>query len=122
MENDDCFADRGRASAGARVAVGGYGVDWGRREGWEDGMEKEGVGDKRLWNKEEEGGRGTDEQAIERRFQNRLIKQNMRGEHARPPGVEQGTIERTSVHDERGGERLRLCRFVLHHSALSNIC
>ena len=32
MENDDCFADRGRASAGARV-VGGYGVDCGGRKG-----------------------------------------------------------------------------------------
>ena len=71
MENDDCFADGGRASAGARV-VGGYGVDCG-------GREKEGVGDKRLWNKEEEEGRQTNKRSSERRFQNRLIKQNMRG-------------------------------------------
>ena len=33
MENDDCFADRGRASAGARRVVGGYGVDCGGRKG-----------------------------------------------------------------------------------------
>ena len=43
MENDDCFADGGRASAGARV-VGGYGVDCGGRErgreGWEEGRRK----------------------------------------------------------------------------------
>ena len=85
----------------------------------EGGREKEGVGDKRLWNKE--GRRGeTDEQAIERAA---VSKSPNKAEHAR---VEQGAIERTSVHDERGrergGERLRLCRFVLHHSALSNIC
>ena len=32
MENDDCLADGGRASAGVRV-VGGYGVDCGGRGG-----------------------------------------------------------------------------------------
>ena len=108
MENDDCFADGGRASA-----AGSEGGRWIRCGLW---REKEGGGDKRLWNKEEEEGRQTNKRSSERRFQNRLIKQNMRAR------VEQGTIERTSVHDERGGERLRLCRFVLHHSALSNIC
>ena len=45
----------------------------------EGGREKEGVGDKRLWNKEEEEGRQTNKRSSERRFQNRLIKQNMRG-------------------------------------------
>ena len=112
MENDDCFADRGEGECGSEE-----GGRWIRCGLWkEGGREKEGVGDKRLWNKEEEEGRQTNKRSSERRFQNRLIKQNMRGLNS------QGTIERTSVHDERGGERLRLCRFVLHHSALSNIC
>ena len=80
MENDDCFADRGRASAGARV-VGGYGVDCGgrdegRRKGWvtkDSGIRKKKRGDRR-----------TSDRAAA------VSKSPNKAEHAR---VEQGTIE-----------------------------